>query len=761
MEKIVLKNGRQSITFIKKNNQTFSPEWFREDDKLMLRFKDHEFLNIGFLRIKEGILLELENNRALFGGKVYFADVEVLWKVEIAIPEDKKSGFLIETKFMPVDYSIEVLEGLSFFETPYEYDDNCEIFTFISQQPVYYFKNGSEISGAGFNHPFWYYAKFGSAHLTAPSSTPFVFNQISNSDGTNQRNIIIIGNWNETDIKDIFVHPTRKNEKGLKGMKFLVGGINWNNSLYKDPNILVKKNKEIKQKLIIDYTSSILENRIDKILAEGWERCLKIHFPENGEIESYKTHKKMGISWLKSADYLSSQFNKDSGLYNPEKGVRVYLEGTRPKWDDGVALFCGQWIGPLSYLGYIWNEEKIIKKTEELEKKFCEGANPEIDSQQTWTIGPTPFYIGALRKLFIMNCLTETLEIIKDYTKRRNEFILNPLPKTKKGDGGVLVWDTFLNFLSYLVFKDEFFKNSGKELLEKANKILEEKFWNFNCASENDFVGAGQARPFGHAVGISANILAYNIFKDEKYLLCAEKFSNFLISSHFITYNESKVKDMDTRGWAHGSTGGRDQYAQMPPWETEFSLQQISYLLLNNIKREGFYDILWLHNHTGFAQFPAARLFKRIYDKNMNIKYIRVNKLKTEEKFYKKYPYISYENPWDQTMLAGYQSVEPIILSLFYGEGIVYSSNDKVLSLIPQVPVYDKEVKNKFIVELWNPLEKEVRTKLIANIIKKTQDSYKYDGLISGFVSVEKTETEEFYVPPRKVIKFVFEREKK
>jgi len=199
----------------------------------------------------------------------------------------------------------------------------------------------------------------------------------------------------------------------------------------------------------------------------------------------------------------------------------------------------------------------------------------------------------------------------------------------------------------------------------------------------------------------------------------------------------------------------------MPPWETEFSLQQISYLLLNNIKREGFYDILWLHNHTGFAQFPAARLFKRIYDKNMNIKYIRVNKLKTEEKFYKKYPYISYENPWDQTMLAGYQSVEPIILSLFYGEGIVYSSNDKVLSLIPQVPVYDKEVKNKFIVELWNPLEKEVRTKLIANIIKKTQDSYKYDGLISGFVSGEKTETEEFYVPPRKVIKFVFEREKK
>ncbi|MCM8785572.1 MAG: hypothetical protein NC827_05350 [Candidatus Omnitrophica bacterium] len=758
MDKIELKNGEQSVTFVKNKNWTYSPEWFWEGDTPMLRFKDHEFLNIGFLRIKEGNLIRKEKNKILFGGNVKFEKANVEWSVEIKKIENE-SGFYIKTKFKPIDFSIEILEGMSFFETPYEYDDQSEILTIISQQPVYYYKNGNEISGAGFKHPFWYYARFGSAHLTGPCFTPLVVNKISNNNGTNPRYTLIIGNWEETTIKDIFVHPTRKNEKKLKGIKFLVGTINWNCSLYKDPNILIEKGKEITQSIIIDFKKDLKDDRLDQLLIEGWERCLKIHFPKN-DITSYKIAKEKGISWLNSSKYLIKEFWKKTGIYNPEKGVRVYLKGTRPKWDDGVSLFCGQWISPLSYVGYVWEKEEIIKKSEELEKKFCKGRAPIKDATQTWTIGPTPMYLGAIRKGMFLKCLPETMEIVEKYVKKRTEFILNPPKKIKKGDGGVLVWDAFLSFISFYIFKDEYFKKAGKEIIDKSNKILDEKFWNFNCAAEGDFVGAGQARPFGHAVGISSNILAFEIFKREKYLLYSEKFANYLLSLHFITYNGSPVKDIDTRGWANGSTGGRDQYAQMPPWETEYSLQQLSYLILKDKRKEGFYDLLYLHSHTGFAQFPVARIFKRIYDLNMKIKYVKVEDLITEKQFYQRHPYISYENPWDQTMLAGYQSVEPLILSLFYGDGIVVSLNDKILTLIPQAPVYDRNIINEFIVELWNPFNKPIETRLIANIIDENKCSYYYNGIVNGLLTPKNKFTEKFIVPQREIVRIVFKKKK-
>lgn len=757
MEKVEIINGEQSVTFLKNEKGKYIPEWFRMEEKIMLRFKDHEFLNIGFLRIKEGNLIEKEKDRICFGDIIKFGGAKVKWLVEIKKP-DEGSGFLIKTKFKPLDFSIEILEGLSFFETPYEYDDECEILTIISQQPVYYFKEGREISGAGYTHPFWYYARPGSAHLTAPSSTPLVLNKISNKDGTNARYTIIIGNWNETTVKDIFVHPTRKNEKNLKGIKFLIGTINWNCSLYKDPNVLVKKGEEIVQSLLIDYKKEIPENRIDKVLVENWERCLRLHFPENGEIKSFKIAKKLGVSWLKASEYLIKEFWRKEGVYNPEKGIRVYLKGTRPKWDDGVSLFCGQWIAPLAYIGYIWEDEKILKKTEELERVFCKDREPIKEAEQTWTIGPTPMYLGAIRKGEFWDCSPELKEAVKKYVKRRTEIILNPVLSNRKGDGGVLVWDAFLSFITYKVLKDEYFKKAGREIIDKANKYLEEKFWNFDCAPEGDFVGAGQARPFGHAVGISANVIAFEYFKDENYLLFAEKFANYLLSMHFITYNESPVCDIDTRGWAHGSTGGRDQYAQMPPWETEFSLQQISYLILKNIKREGFYDTFYLHRHTGLAQFPASRIYKRIYDTNMKIKYVKSEDLITEKEFYKKHPYISYENPWDQTMLAGYQSVEPIILSLFYGEGIVFSENDKVLTLIPQACVYDKGIIDNFVVEIWNPLNKPIKTRLIANIVKKNKNIYDYTGIFNGSVDCKNIYTQKVEIPPRKFLKINFKK---
>ncbi len=73
----------------------------------------------------------------------------------------------------------------------------------------------------------------------------------------------------------------------------------------------------------------------------------------------------------------------------------------------------------------------------------------------------------------------------------------------------------------------------------------------------------------------------------------------------------------------------------------------------------------------GWRNSPRARTMKRLYRPDMSITYRNIHELPSEREFYLSLPYLAYENPWDQTMLAGYQGVEPIIQSLFFGGGLV------------------------------------------------------------------------------------------
>ena len=273
-----------------------------------------------------------------------------------------------------------------------------------------------------------------------------------------------------------------------------------------------------------------------------------------------------------------------------------------------------------------------------------------------------------------------------------------------------------------------------------------------------DAVGAGQARPFGHAVAMTANVLAWRRLGDEAYLRAAERFGNLLVGQHFITWDESPSPDLDTRGWSHGSTGGRDQWAQLPPWETGFSLQQLAQLILAGKGREGFYDVLWLFAHTGLAMFPKARTLKRLYTPDMQHTYRQIDAVATERAFYLSLPYLAYENPWDQTMLAGYQGVEPIILCLYLGGGLVRAEDDRVLALVPQAAAYDASVAREFTAEVWNPLEEQVETRLIGTVAVKRGEQWNCSGAVSGVVSPDAPATEPFAVAPRTVARVRFQR---
>ena len=771
---IVLKNRRQSVTFAGTKNG-YRPEWFRLGTRPMLRFKDHEFLNIGGVRVTEGQLLEETAGALAFGGEVVFAGVKVGWLVRVERPDDGGPGFTVATHMVPLEEPIEVLEAMSAFELPYEYDGSEHLMTVMSQQPVYQCEGGKEITGAGYMHPNWYYGKTGRAHLTFPSNSPLMINRVRNADGTNERCTMFVGNWNACSVEDMFAQPTRvlgrtkadtpfddkklRLAPGLRGMKFLVGCLNWNTSLHKDPNVIVDPGEGLSQEVTIDFANALPGDGWDTWLAAGWERMAAIHFPEGGYVPAWEVAKSRGASWVESAEWLTDQFKKPEGcpgFFYPGRGTCVYAPGTRPKWDSGVKMFCGQWVGPVSYLGHVWKDKKMIAATERLEKLFTEDTAHQ--PERVGTIGPTPQIVAVIRKAALMGATPAAMAKIKDWVTRRTAAVLDPSSGSRRGDAGIYAWDALLNLLAADLFDRSGRETAAKQLLEHVLRELDGKWWSFNCAAVGDFVSAGGGRPFGHGIAMTANLLAYRRFGDEKYLHAAERLGNILLGMHIIPCNSSESPDLDTRGWANGSTAGRDQLCHMPPWETAHALLQLAYAIDAGIGRDGFYDALWLFAHTGLAMFPKARTMKRLYAPDMTVTYRQIDSVATEREFYLKLPYLAYEEPWDQTMLAGYQGVEPIILSLFLGGGLVAAEDERVLALVPQAPLYDKNVAKEFAVHLWNPLAEPIHTRLCATVAQKRGETWTCTGTPAAKLTPGEPFTKAVDVPPREEKKLVFRR---
>jgi len=772
---IVLKNGTQSVTFAPVGRGGYRPEWFRLGRRPMLRFKDHEFLNVGAIRVTEGQLLDRSSAELIFGGEVELAKVTVAWSVRVALPEDGGGGFVVTTGLMPLQEPIELLEAMSTFELPYEYDGTEHQMTVMSQQPVYRFEGDEEITGAGWVHPNWYYGKPGRAHLTFPSTTPLMLCRVADADGSNPRCTVLLGNWDVCSVQDMFAQPTRalrpgkadtpfadarlKVAPGLRGRKFLVGALNWNTSLHKDPNVLVEPGEGLSQELTVDFAGDLPAGRWDRLLADAWQRVVKVHFPADGHVPAWQVATSRGASWIEAAEWLTDQFAKPEGcpgFFYPDRGTCVYAPHTRPSWDDGVQAFCGQWVGPVAFLGHAWKDPAMIASTERLERLFA--ADTAHPPEQISTIGPTPQYAAVMRKARLMGVDEATLRKVRDWVCRRTDAVLDPPPGARRGDGGILAWDAFANLLAADLFDRENRLAAAEQLLDRVRCKLDERFEAFNCAAEGDFVGAGQGRPFGHGVALAANVLAWRQWGRRSYLDTAERCGNIVMGLYYAAYNSSATEDLDWRGWAVGATGGRDQMCRMPPWETAYALQQLAYLIEAGRAREGFYDLLWLFAHTGLCMFPKARTTKRLYTPDLAVTFRSIDAVATEREFYLKLPYLAYEEPWDQTMLAGYQGVEPLILSLYLGGGLVAAEDDRVLALVPQAATYDQAIARKFIVHLWNPLARPIRTRLGATVAVKRGERWRYAGPADGGVSESNPLTEPLSVPSRKVTKVTFRK---
>ncbi|MFW5857335.1 MAG: hypothetical protein ACOCX4_05595, partial [Planctomycetota bacterium] len=294
----------------------------------MLRFKDHEWLNVGQgARVTAGKLLEQTKDACTFGGVEWFGGTRVEWYVRVARPADGGGGFVVTTRMVPPDESMEVLEALTAYETPYEYDGDEESMFVMCQQPVYRFRGGEELSGAGYMHPHWYYGRGGRAHLTYPCASPLLCHRVRAADGGNERCIMLLGNWDVCSAKDMFAQPTRAlgrkkddvpfddpklaAKAGLHGTKYLMGAVNWNTSLHKDPNVLVEREEGLAQEVTVDFAAALPEQRWDAWLAAGWERLVRIHLPRHGVVPAHEVARSRGASWTAAAEWLASALQQE------------------------------------------------------------------------------------------------------------------------------------------------------------------------------------------------------------------------------------------------------------------------------------------------------------------------------------------------------------------------------------------------------------------------------------------------------------------
>ncbi len=147
--RIEVKNGNKRAVFVR-SDQGWTPDWFYQDDRPMLRFKDHEWLSIGHEH--PAIAQEAEKIRGgvVFRGCSKYGNVDVPWS--IAIRRDKLSGgFVVECTFVPAE-TIELLEAYSTFETPYEYDGSETVTTVIGQNPVQKWQGPERVTPKQWNH---------------------------------------------------------------------------------------------------------------------------------------------------------------------------------------------------------------------------------------------------------------------------------------------------------------------------------------------------------------------------------------------------------------------------------------------------------------------------------------------------------------------------------------------------------------------------------------------------------------------------------
>lgn len=749
-DRIQLTSGDKTVVFVK-TDKGWGPDWFYQGDRRMLRFKDHEWLSIGHLGPAWAAEAKAGRTAAVFSGQVIYGKTPVAWDVKVSV-DRLSGGFAVETAFRP-EKPIELMEAFTSFETPYEYDGTEHVTTVIGQNPVTQWKGAQRVSPEQWRHPFWSYNRPECVHMTGSCNTPLICQEVKNADGSEARYLTLVGDWSVCKAQDVFVTPTRtvdsasgdwgENKKAcLRGYKYILGGVNWSSALAQDPNVLYKAGVRQRQRVFVTYSGTAPGGSFDRQLMAAWERAAACDLPASGRVAAYEFALKRGVTWETASAWLKDVFGSDQateGLFDPEKGIATYAPGTRPKAGGYGWLWWPQWAGHLHYQALVKGDARLADRCETLDGKFAaftEGRAYGMMEAPIVSITSLPslwWIAGAGRDGALARALRSSVETTWKRSADENG-------GQRKADYGSQATRAEALLLAAAAYGEGKYADQALVLLGELNERLDGNFWEFGCTDWSDTMHGGQARPMGYGHAITANLLAWKRTGRVEFRAAARRFARLLVSVHYMTHNGSLTPDMDFRGWANGTVGGRDQHAEMPPWETSNALLSLCAMMATDDLEAGCHDAVWYFARTGLCQFPAARAFKRVWDPALRkASYVPRSQVASEAEYYDVLPYLAYENPHDQTLLASYQGTDCLNGELVYGGGLARAADDRITAIVPRAAMMDPQEQASRQVLLWNPTARPITTEVTATWP---------DG---------RTTARETVVPPRQIVRVELE----
>jgi hypothetical protein len=724
IDSIEITNGAKRAVFVR-DAEGWTPDWFYEGERRMLRFKDHEWLSIGHVHPTHAQEAEArEDGGVVFRGTSSYGRVEVAWHIEVR-PDDLGGGFLVECAFTPAE-TVELLEAFTSFETPYEYDGSEHVTTVIGQNPVARWRGAERASPPVWRHPAWSYSREQAVHMTGPCNAPYVCQSVSNADGSDARHVTIAGDWNVCMAHDVYATPTRRGKRNVsgrsgteqgeqRGYKYVVGALNWSSTFGKDPNVKFGGGGEHRQCVTVDFASKVPGGTLDAMLASAWERAAAFDLPADGRVVAFERAASRGVTWRAACDWIRGVFTGDGvdGFFCPKEGLATYAPGTRPRAGGYAWGWWPQWSGPLHYRALVLGDEELASRCGNLDALFARhvaeeggGGNPVTGTVPT--LAGLWWSAGAGRGGVLAGALRDWVKKLCESSKAEND-------GARSLDWGSQAATAEALLLGGIAYDERIFTEQALALVDEIDAQLDRHFWAFNMGRTGDLTHGGQIRALGHSHAAQVNMHAWQITRERRYLEAARRFVRFLIAISYATHDGSADPDFDWRGWCNGSNAGRDQIAEFPPFETSNSLLCVA-ALMNEAKLEsGPYDAVWYFSRTGLAQFPTARTLKRVYDASVShVDYVPRDSLASERDFYDPLPYLAYENPHDQTLLAPYQGADCLLGELVWGGGLAGAEDPRLGVFCPRAAVLDPRETSERVVHVWNPTREVVESTVTA-----------------------------------------------
>ncbi len=726
-DRMELINGSQRCVFIRTAATGWKPDWFYLGEKRHLRFKDHEWMSVGNERALLLSLAEDTQSRKIFRGSVSYYGTPIPCEISVSLPESGP-GFVVRTSLTP-PADVELQEALASFETPYVHEGEESVLCAIGMEPILVTAKGKKLTGIEWENPLWFYNRPGVARMTAETFAPYLAHQITTDAGRSRVTLLL--DVAQSTFSDLYATPTRRvigdgdetydptaefaEGTGRNGYKFIVGAFNWSSTLKKDPNLLVERGETIRQCVIIDFTGDDDKRTPDAWLQDAWGRLLLRSMPADGIIHAQKIARDQGVTWQTASEELIKVLRQDEipGLWSSERGIAVYIDGTRPKaggLDQGFSML---WLAPAAYLAHWRGDTTLTDRTRLLGEKFAAYV-AKADPAQAFTLGICFFVaVPAMRLLALRPDVMPSLS--KAATRYLDGMLVAHRDGAKPeglGDYGVRSIAAHVLFLGGRALGAQRYSDHALSMLDFINAQLDERFWFFGGGFGEKCPAGHQARTLGYAHAIYSNLEAYRFTGKASYLAAARRFANFLSALFYSTINRSPVPDFDTRGWAHGAQSGRDQIAEFPPFESCDGVRSIAALAAYMELPDAMYDLIWLTSRTTLAMMPAARTHKRIHDTQGRVLYRPSKDFANERAIYGRFPFVSYENPWDQTLQATYQGAEPLPNRLTFGGEIGHADDDRLLVFSPHAAAWNVNHDGPFPALCWNPLQETIRTTL-------------------------------------------------